>query len=428
MQAADSKPLNTPDKESLRSLNDALEKHFPRPVEDTELVLMDVSPHRLHAYWHITPWELKSARSRLKDENAKLILRFHDLTEPPRKQETAPSFDIEITGATGSQYVELWEDAKSYVAELGLLMENGRLLDLARSNTVELPKASQSARHGAQVLILTPSADTLFEASPSSDSIDPQKARETWQEDVNQPNDATLQRGLSKLFPLFPDPGAPVFEAHKLDLDFPAGKTPSMSLPEQEIVTPQSTDLPPNKPSTLRTGQENEVPQSDDPASSKPSILSTADALVIKQADSFPLCSIADAHALAKERIKPLAPLDSLQAAAAKVPSGFAFSPFIRKTTGPIPTTETAAERIATTSSPGSPQPVSSFSLAESPDQELHIELHIHGRAQPNSQFVFHGQLLATEADGSFSLHKRLPPEAQQLVAQLLTGSHSREE
>ena len=201
-----------------------------------------------------------------------------------------------------------------------------------------------------------------------------------------------------------------------------------MSLPEQEIDTPQAADLPPNKPSTFRTGQENEVPQSDEPASAKPSILSAADALDIKQADSFPLCSIADAHALAKERIKPLSPLDSLQAAAALIPSGFAFPPLIRNPTGPMPTKEAAAAITATTNSPSSPQPVSSFSLAETPDKELHMELHIHGRAQANSQFVFHGQLIATEADGSFSLHKRLPPEAQQLVAQLLTGIHSREE
>lgn len=410
MQASDSNPTNTPDRESLRSLGNLLEKHFPRPIEDTELVLMEVSPHRLHAYWHITPWELEAASSRLKDENVQLILRFHDLTEQVHEQDIAPSFDIEITGASGSQYVELWEDARSYRAELGVLKENGQLIDLARSNSVELPKAGHSTRHGTQVLTLTPLADTLFEQSPGSGAeaeFNPQKTRGSWREDDNQPNDATLLGGLNKLFPLFPDPGAPVFEARTLELDFPAGITAPMSrLPEQAIETPQAGDLQPSKPSGL----------------------STAHAVDIDEADSFPLCSAADAQALTKERIESLTPLDTLQAAAAQIPTGFAFPPLSRKPTGPTPTEGVASGKIETSGSQVLSQPVSSFSLAESPDGELHIELHIHGRAQPNSHFVFHGQLIATKADGSFSLQKTLPPEAQQLVAQLLAGRHNREE
>lgn len=426
MQASDSNPKHTPDRESLRSLKNALEKHFPRPLEDTELVLMEVSPHRLHAYWHIAPWELESTRSRLQAADLQLVLRFHDLTKEVRKQETAPSFDIEISGPSGSQYVELWEDARRYNAELGVLLKNGQLIDLAKSNTVELPKAGHSGRHGTQVLTVTPLADTLFEQQTGNEAaseVNPQQARGEWQADDNQLNDATLQQGLGELFPLFPDPAAPVFKARTLDQDFPAEKTASMRMSEQAI------DLPPPDPAAQSTGQKNVPRRQTDLGSPEPTPLPTADTPAVSdKANSFPLSSIADARALAKERIVPLTPLETLQAAADLIPTGFAFPPLSRRPTEPAPSQGVTADTTQIPSSAGSPQPVSSFSLAEGSAEELNIELHIHGRAQPNSHFVFLNQLIATEADGSFSVKKKLSPDTQQLVAQLLAGSHNREE
>jgi hypothetical protein len=85
-----------------------------------------------------------------------------------------------------------------------------------------------------------------------------------------------------------------------------------------------------------------------------------------------------------------------------------------------------------TSSFPGSSaQPLFSFepgtqAQQAAPDMELHMELHIHGRKPPDGPFVLFGQPIPTDAQGNFSLTRILPPEVQQLVAQLLAASQDR--
>ncbi|MDJ0806932.1 MAG: DUF4912 domain-containing protein [Gammaproteobacteria bacterium] len=488
MQDSDPNPTQIPDKESLRSLEEALKKHFPRPIEQTELVLLDVSPRRLHAYWHITPWELKAAEAGSRGSKTRLILRFHDLTQQTRKQESSPSFDIEISGASGSQYVELWEDAKRYRAELGLLLDDGRLIDLARSNTVELPKAKHSPQQGGKTLTLTPTDKGLIEAQPqraaTADAI--QKAREAWRVNDAQPNDATLQAPLNELFPLFPDPSAPPFEAHRLHRIAPRQATASreISATDEELELTPSKGSPmsaaadrskegPTGPSvTTELKAHGEIRQDGFPLCSVqdarklvktlfeplvsqeptgfetiapsgslesgatelrfPSIsrASPANSSEWTEQDGFPLCSIQDARDLLKDLIEPRLPEASQAIVALEIPTGFAFAPagprpFRPANPRPSGGIESASDRAADSSAPSSP--VSSFTLLQDPDEELHIELHIHGRARPNSHFVFHGQHITTEADGSFSLHKELPLASQRFVALLLAGKYDRE-
>lgn len=396
MQVPAPNQTKTPDREDLRELEKVLERQFPRPLEASELVLMDVSPHRLHAYWEITPPDL--AATGIAPEEAQFLLRFHDLSD----DNLSRSFDIEISGPSGSRYVELWEDARRYQAELGVLGENGTLIDLARSNLVELPRAGVSHRPGSRVLTLTPAAEKLYETEDRQAADRPKKIITNWRPAENQLNDATLQRGIKQLFPLFPDPGAPLFTPREFDLGesteepCPAG----VSLPQQGVEALQVTEIP-HRPHTL-------------PAHGV-------------EAGGFPLCTVEELEEMMLERAAIPTPLDSLQAMAQQVPAGFAFAPTANRhkavppSAGAIPYQHHEAPLSPTT------QPVSSYSLVDSADAELTVELIIHGRGLPNSHFVFHGHAIATGADGSFSLRTTVPPESRQLVAQLLAASQLRE-
>ena len=75
-------PDNEPqlDQETLRKISGELDKHFPHTIDETELVLMEVSPHRLHAYWHISPWDLQTGSAKTGKSTLELVMRFHDLT------------------------------------------------------------------------------------------------------------------------------------------------------------------------------------------------------------------------------------------------------------------------------------------------------------------------------------------------------------
>lgn len=403
MQASDSSPTKALDRESLRNIGSELESHFPHLAEETELVLMDISPHRLHAYWHITPWDLESASVRAKDEDSCLVMRFHDLTDRDPNSLLPPWFDLEITQHSGSQYVELWKDAQSYVAELGLLTSAGKLIDLTRSNQVELPRAGHAPTSGTQVLTLTPLAAGLFEQPTEFNAEKTLTGRqgEVWREDKNQPEDATLQGGTPALFPRFPTPDLVTGEAQPIELPtFPRVEAAiAISWIEQEAPPGDALSASSRSEATRQGGETAAI-------------------------EGFPLSPVEGINELARIGNIPVVDLISMESAG-QIPLASRLAPFTDLTEFSPPAAEPHTETAPATTSVSSPMPppVSSFKLGLVEDEELHMELHIRGRKQPNTQFILFGQPIPTQEDGTFSLFRTLPPHTQQLVAQLLAAS-----
>ncbi len=138
--------------EELRAISQDLAEKFPIPIETTELVLMDVDPHHVHAYWNITPADMAAVRTNADhrvDETA-LVLRLKDLSPgPPAGAPPHEPVDIPVHGLENHWHVDLWHDARSYMAELGLRLPNGHLALLARSNPIDMPPAGESEGQAA---------------------------------------------------------------------------------------------------------------------------------------------------------------------------------------------------------------------------------------------------------------------------------------
>lgn len=405
MPTDDSKPFDSLHRESLQAIGKELEKHFPRTFEETELVLMEVSPRRLHAYWHITPWDLDAVLARTKHTQARLVMRFHDLSDVTDHQTPHSGFDLELTQTSGSQYVELWQDAKRYAAELGLRTADGKLLDLARSNTVELPRASQSPYAGSRVLTLTPLAQGLYEAPIDINQGGPGagKRSQLWRENPDQPIDLTLLDSGLPLFSEFPDPLHDTAAMRRLWLpEFPR-------IQAIEIIPKRSDE---SVPGALLS-----------PTELNGSVVPGQALLLGKE---FPLSPIQELTWVESTGLTPgVATLPSPQviwsAPFSLLPPWPDELPVYRPTGAPASSVAATA-----TSFPGTPpQPVSSFALGPQEEAELHMELHIRGRKRPDGQFVLFGQPIPTDQDGRFSLTRILPPETQQIVAQLLAASRN---
>lgn len=357
------------DQETLRQVSREIEKHFPSMLDDSELVLMEVSPHRLHAYWHVTPWDLQDASTQADTKAVELVLRFHDLTLAPWSDEPPPHFDIDIASTEGSRYVEVWEDAKTYMAELGLRAPDGSLIDLARSNTVDLPKAGYSTSLAAQVLTLTPLAEQLYQEPEAQSAGD----REQWLEDTDKPWDLTLMSRASHLAPEFPNPLGILPLRHGAAEDETLAGASAKALSDELVP-----DL----------GGDAEFP------------LWTPD-------ESDPLAFFTHYPAmlamLEKQDIKPpisIRPNSNIQVRNQIVRQG---------------SEESQADNPALTTQ-------SSFTLNQ-PQGDLEFELIIRGRTQPGGDFIFYGRPIPVAADGSFSVTQHLPDEAAPLVAQLLSAS-----
>ena len=140
----------TPDE--FRGVAEELSSHFPPPRAGTELVLLEVSPRRVHAYWNIDLEDYRAGRERSGSQQSPLVIRLFDVTDgtPPERAITA--FDNEVQGMQGHAYLDLWKDGQKHQADLGFRDPEGRLSKLARSNVVSTASSGESDAYHTQAL------------------------------------------------------------------------------------------------------------------------------------------------------------------------------------------------------------------------------------------------------------------------------------
>lgn len=119
----------------LRRVSEEARSFFPRRFTEAELVLIDVDPNHLHAFWNIPLAALEAARAHAGDPHAPMILRLFAAGD-------AHGFtDTEVGGLQGRTYVGVWSLPRRYRATIGLRAADGSLVELAASNEIELPPA-----------------------------------------------------------------------------------------------------------------------------------------------------------------------------------------------------------------------------------------------------------------------------------------------
>ncbi len=120
---------------------------LPRGYGDNRIVLMARDCYWIFAYWEIQQHSVDEAQSFLGDawDSACWVLRVHDVTDIIFDGANSHGFfDIEMAAETDNWYIEVSEDDRSYVAEIGVRAADGRFFALARSNAVETPRAGLS--------------------------------------------------------------------------------------------------------------------------------------------------------------------------------------------------------------------------------------------------------------------------------------------
>src|SRR5262249_54828230 len=110
--------------------------NLPAAYGKTHLVLLPVNPYLIHAYWEITPDQLKEAKDRAGE--AQPVLRFYKVGSDV--ENPSESFDIEIDLQSPNWYVHLWSAEESYSADLALRRNDGTVITLARSQLVHMPR------------------------------------------------------------------------------------------------------------------------------------------------------------------------------------------------------------------------------------------------------------------------------------------------
>lgn len=137
--------LSNPDE--LIEISNEVSQYFPQPVSDTRLVLMEIDPYKVYAYWNINENDLAHIQKKLGKslKDAQLVLRMYDISCIYYDGTNAHShFDMVVQGLRNNWYIDLWSAAKSYCADLGFRLPSDDFHAITHSNIIHTPRDSQS--------------------------------------------------------------------------------------------------------------------------------------------------------------------------------------------------------------------------------------------------------------------------------------------
>ncbi len=139
-----------PAPEFLQQVADEVRAWFPRQIEGPELVLIDVDPRVLHAFWSLPLALVQETRATLgtAGATAPLVLRLEATdvdTEPVDQLEAeCRAFDVAVSGLQSRSYIDIEAAARRWRATLGIKRGDGTLFAFARSNVATLPPVGPS--------------------------------------------------------------------------------------------------------------------------------------------------------------------------------------------------------------------------------------------------------------------------------------------
>jgi len=408
----------------LRGISAQISARWFRAAEPTHLSLLEIDPWRVHAYWNVDDETLASARAALGGEagDAPLVLRFHDLSPGT----AAAPFDIEVQGNRNNWYVELWADAKRYMAELALRLGDGALQVLAHSNEIETPRGGPSAELAfRQSEVRRPRVLELnAPAAPADD--DEQLLRELF------PGQRPPERDFPQVSAGIPAPADEPRLPAPLDEIGEAGELTSQPLPFAE-APPQTAAAEPSAPAT--TAGADDFPQiemSEFAAARRAA--RTAKSRMLKEIP-FALPPVPPETIAPTDLELVGQPLPIPEASATGIPEATARAVEAQETpsataTATAPRDSEAAGEFSPPPAPQPPPPLalehllgdSPFSPGRGDDGvELQAELLISGRQYGDRELSLFGTPVPQERDGSFAVRTPLHrgPELSNMLHRL---------
>lgn len=355
------------------------------------LMLVEVDPHRARAFWSVEPSVLDQAREQAGPD-APMVLRIYDITgSAPGAWTPDQVFDVEVQGLSGSWYIDLWRPERTFGADLGLLGPGGELVPLARSNEIDTPPSPEEPPAKAVADETPEEPVTVVEpepVSPPSSGLAPPGPIET-------DRDAPPAAPGDDDFPL-------VFWGDAAPLDSEADPGVRVALEDARAHPSMMHEPPAPEESKLRPLDQ--VVEAEPPRLTEPDTDMPAD---MQSHPDAPAGDSPDRYAgwpSGDDLLQHGPPPSSPEASQAAEPPGSS-EPF-------------APDQAAPSGDASAPKPlplesVVHLSSSESgkPDVllEVNAELHVYGRARPNTELSLYGQKVRTRPDGTFSVRKPLP-------------------
>jgi hypothetical protein len=377
--------------ETLRRVAEEVRTAFPRPLRAPELVLIDVDPRHIHAFWTLPAATVDAARQAVGRDAAEspMVLRIYEVSASSTE---GAAFDVEVVGLQGQCYVDIWDEPRRYRGELGLRQPDGTLVSLAGSAAVELPSLGPAAEHRPSALDIA-----------------------TWQSE--RPDEQAP-----------PPPSEPVGHSFPLPPTEPSGFDPDRLVavpppagaagPKPQEGRPEAVESGPAAPAIEPALAGWVVPEPPEPVRHPFPLPPTEPSQFVPEAligGFLPPTELGSEHPAPHPGAGAAAPQE--EAHREPPPAGEAHGREAPGAEGPAdPTGETPTplplENVLT---------LSSYALGrEIVEFEINAELHIFGRARSGAQLQLFGRKVTLRPDGSFSITQPLPNGALVLSSLLV--------
>ncbi len=135
---------------------------LPSAYNVTRLVLMPRDPEWMHAYWEIAPYTWAEAEKTFGHgirAEGRAVLRLFTAGDGKN------AFDVDVQLDARNWYIRLLQGGGAWLAQLGLVLRDGRFVLLAISNTIHMPAGRVSDLLDEKWAILKSEWDRLFELS-----------------------------------------------------------------------------------------------------------------------------------------------------------------------------------------------------------------------------------------------------------------------
>ena len=142
---------------------------LPADYGDTKITILPRDPICIFAYWSVSKQYFDNLKNKYGESvfvDSQLIIRVYDTTDINFDGNNANRyFDVFVTPNSNSWYINVGEFNKSWCADLGYLTKDGKLILLARSNKVSMPRYGVSNITDEQWALLQVEFEKLLQIS-----------------------------------------------------------------------------------------------------------------------------------------------------------------------------------------------------------------------------------------------------------------------
>lgn len=194
--------------QNRRKDNSAIDKTgLPQTYNDTKVALLPRDPVWTYIYWEISKETINDFTSKYGNNfnPSSFVIRVYDITDINFNGNNANRyFDVNVDSSALSWYINVGEFNRAWCVDIGYILNDGTFVNIARSNSITMPKHGVSSITDEQWALLQMEFERILRLSGDGVGKSSKELiklmRQRWQEFTSLPSSSSLGGASSSSF------------------------------------------------------------------------------------------------------------------------------------------------------------------------------------------------------------------------------------